>query len=85
MNEKVSIQDFCFAKEVRLGTYSERGLPPPGALISTKKMMADPRAEPQYGERVPYVVITGAPGARLADRCVAPEELLENMYVLRVS
>jgi DNA polymerase zeta len=41
-------------------------------------MLEDPRAEPQYGERVPYVVITGAPGARLIDRCVAPEVLLRN-------
>ena len=78
MKGKVSIQDFCFAKEVKLGTYSDKGPPPPGALISTKRMLEDPRAEPQYGERVPYVVITGAPGARLIDRCVAPEVLLHN-------
>lgn len=78
MKGKVSIQDFCFAKEVKLGTYSEKGLPPPGALISTRRMLEDPRAEPQYGERVPYVVITGAPGARLIDRCVAPDVLLHN-------
>ncbi|KAI9769189.1 MAG: DNA polymerase zeta, partial [Candelina submexicana] len=78
MKGKVSIQDFCFAKEVKLGTYSDKGLPPPGAMISTKRMLEDPRAEPQYGERVPYVVITGAPGARLIDRCVAPETLLHN-------
>ncbi|KAE8147794.1 hypothetical protein BDV25DRAFT_168860 [Aspergillus avenaceus] len=75
---RVSIQDFCFAREVRLGTYSERGLPPPGALISTKKMLQDPRLEPQYGERVPYVVVTGAPGSRLIDRCVPPETLLHD-------
>lgn len=78
MKGKVSLQDFCFAKEVKLGTYSDKGLPPPGALISTRRMLEDPRAEPQYGERVPYVVITGAPGARLIDRCVAPDELLRN-------
>jgi len=78
MKGKVSIQDFCFAKEVKLGTYSDKGLPPPGALISTRRMLEDPRAEPQYGERVPYVVITGAPGARLIDRCVAPDMLLHN-------
>jgi len=78
MKGKVSIQDFCFAKEVKLGTYSDKGPPPPGALISTRRMLEDPRAEPQYGERVPYVVITGAPGARLIDRCVAPDELLRN-------
>lgn len=78
MKGSVSVQDFCFAREVKLGTYSDKGPPPPGALISTKRMLDDARAEPQYGERVPYVVITGAPGARLIDRCVAPEELLEN-------
>ena len=78
MSGRVSIQDFCFAREVKLGTYSDKGLPPPGALISTRKMLEDPRAEPQYGERVPYVVITGAPGARLIDRCVAPEVLLQD-------
>jgi DNA polymerase zeta len=78
MKGSVSIQDFCFAREVRLGTYGEKGLPPPGALISTRRMLEDARAEPQYGERVPYVVITGAPGARLIDRCVAPETLLNS-------
>ncbi|CAM1501679.1 Fc.00g036630.m01.CDS01 [Cosmosporella sp. VM-42] len=80
MRNTVSVQDFCFAKEVRLGTYSDKGPPPAGALISTKRMLEDARAEPQYGERVPYVVITGAPGARLIDRCVAPEELLSNPH-----
>lgn len=80
MRNNVSVQDFCFAKEVRLGTYSDKGLPPAGAMISTKRMLEDARAEPQYGERVPYVVITGAPGARLIDRCVAPEELLSNPH-----
>ncbi|KAH7175938.1 hypothetical protein EDB81DRAFT_29310 [Dactylonectria macrodidyma] len=78
MRNNISVQDFCFAKEVRLGTYSDKGTAPAGALISTKRMLQDARAEPQYGERVPYVVITGAPGARLIDRCVAPEELLSN-------
>ncbi|KAF3482303.1 polymerase zeta subunit [Arthroderma uncinatum] len=78
MRGKVSIQDFCFAKEVRLGTYSEKGAPPPGALISAKRMLEDPRLEPQYGERVPYVVVSGAPGARLIDRCFPPEVLLQD-------
>ncbi|KAK9238290.1 hypothetical protein V1525DRAFT_358797 [Lipomyces kononenkoae] len=78
MTGHVSIQDFCFAKEVRMGTYSERGLLPPGAMISARKMLEDPRAEPQYGERVPYVVIAGALGSRLVDRCVSPETLLMN-------
>ncbi len=78
MKGKVSVQDFCFAREVKLGTYSDKGPPPPGALISARRMIEDPRLEPQYGERVPYVVITGGPGARLIDRCVAPEVLLRD-------
>ena len=78
MQGRVSIQDFCFAREVRLGSYSDCGQLPAGAMISTKRMLEDPRGEPQYGERVPYVVITGAPGSRLIDRCVAPEELLHD-------
>ncbi|CDM31894.1 hypothetical protein CBS147339_1185 [Penicillium roqueforti] len=80
MQGRVSIQDFCFAREVRLGTYSERSLPA-GAMISTKRMMEDPRSEPQTGERVPYVVVTGAPGARLIDRCVAPQKLLHDAHL----
>ena len=59
---------------------SENGFPPPGAIISARKMMDDPRAEPQYGERVLYVVKAGAPGARLIDRVVSPEEMLKDKY-----
>jgi len=43
-------------------------------------MEEDHRAEPQYGERVPYVVIAGAPGSRLIDRTVTPETLLYNAH-----
>ncbi|KAH6607338.1 hypothetical protein Trco_003651 [Trichoderma cornu-damae] len=80
MRGRVSVQDFCFAKEVRVGSYSEQGRAPAGALVSARKMARDARAEPQYGERVPYVVVTGPPGARLTDRCVSPEELLRNPH-----
>ncbi|KAK9473388.1 DNA polymerase [Dipodascopsis tothii] len=77
MRNKVSVQDFCFAKEVRLGTYrDDKGLLPPGALLSVKNMQQDPRAEPQYRERVPYVVVAGPPGSRLVDRCMFPEDFL---------
>ncbi|EAQ89973.1 hypothetical protein CHGG_06592 [Chaetomium globosum CBS 148.51] len=80
MRGAVSIQDFLFAKEIKLGSYSGKGPGPPGALISTRRMLEDARAEPQYGERVPYVVVSGAPGARLIDRCVAPEDLLNDPH-----
>jgi hypothetical protein len=64
--------------------FSENGVPPPGAIISARKMLDDPRAEPQYGERVPYVVRTGAPGARLIDRVVSPEEMLKDRFTYPV-
>ncbi|OCK80764.1 DNA polymeras-like protein zeta catalytic subunit [Lepidopterella palustris CBS 459.81] len=81
MAGQISIQDFLFAKEVKLGNYSDKRPPPPGVLIATKRMLADPRTEPQYGERVPYIVVTGAPGARLVDRCVSPETLLLDRHL----
>lgn len=78
LSGRVSLQDFVFAKEVRLGTYSMRTSSslPPAAIVATKAMRADPRAEPCYGERVPYVVIHGEPGARLVDMVVDPLDLL---------
>ncbi|KAL2121902.1 hypothetical protein VTJ04DRAFT_2357 [Mycothermus thermophilus] len=80
MRGAVSVGQFVFQREVKLGSYSGKGPGPAGALISARRMAEDARAEPQYGERVPYVVIAGAPGARLIDRCVAPEELLANPH-----
>ncbi|KAJ0979746.1 hypothetical protein J5N97_015220 [Dioscorea zingiberensis] len=78
LSGKVSLQDFVFAKEVRLGTYSSRASSlPPAAIVATKAMRLDPRAVPHYGERVPYIVIHGEPGARLIDMVVHPLEVLE--------
>ncbi|CUA77435.1 DNA polymerase zeta subunit [Rhizoctonia solani] len=77
---QVSPQDFIFAKEVRLGTYSDKVAPPPGATVAAKKLALDPMSEPQYGERVPYVIIRGEPGSRLVDRAVPPEELLRDRH-----
>ncbi|CAI8615458.1 unnamed protein product [Vicia faba] len=68
LSGRVSLKDFIFAKEVRLGTYSARiSSLPPAAIVATKAMRVDRRAEPRYAERIPYVVIHGEPGARLAD------------------
>ncbi|KAI0033173.1 hypothetical protein K488DRAFT_48291 [Vararia minispora EC-137] len=76
LEQRASIQDFIFAREVRLGTYSDKVPPPPGVAVAARRMALDPKAEPQYGERVPYVVTRGEPNSRLVDRAVAPEELL---------
>ncbi|GAK63793.1 DNA polymerase zeta catalytic subunit [Moesziomyces antarcticus] len=75
---RVSPQDFIFAKEVRLGSYSDKVAPPPGAAVSSRRMLADPRSEPQYGERVPYIISQGEPRAKLNQQAVSPEAFLKN-------
>ncbi|CAI4054256.1 hypothetical protein SUVZ_16G1200 [Saccharomyces uvarum] len=75
---KVSTQDFCFAKEVKLGAYKSEKTAPPGAVVASRKMNEDHRAEPQYKERVPYVVVKGKQGQILRERCVSPEEFFES-------
>lgn len=74
---RVSIQDFVFAKEVRLQSYRGATMPP-GAVVAAQAMAQDPRAEPAHGQRVPYCVIYGPPGARLVDMVVAPEVLTDS-------
>ncbi|CAI5722501.1 unnamed protein product [Peronospora effusa] len=76
LGDRVPLKEFIFAKEVRLGTYVS-GSAPPAALVSIKAMGKDPRAEPRYAERVPYVVVNGPPGARLMDLVVSPDEYFD--------
>ncbi|GAV55008.1 hypothetical protein ZYGR_0AS03310 [Zygosaccharomyces rouxii] len=73
---KVSLQDFCFAREVRLGSYKSEKTAPPGAVVATRQKEHDHRSRPQYKERVPYVVARGSVGQILRDRCISPEEFL---------
>ncbi|KIY93231.1 DNA polymerase zeta subunit, partial [Monoraphidium neglectum] len=83
---RVSLQDFVFCKEVRLGTYSVNAATlPPAAVVAARAMAADPRAEPRHGERVPYVVVYGEPNARLVDLAVAPHALLASEGRLRLN
>jgi DNA polymerase elongation subunit (family B) len=71
---RVSVRDFCFAKEVRLGTYKDARYMPPGAVLAQRAADHDPHAEPQYRERVPYVVVQDSLKPRLRDRCVLPQD-----------
>ncbi|KDQ63750.1 hypothetical protein JAAARDRAFT_53942 [Jaapia argillacea MUCL 33604] len=80
LENKVSIQDFIFAKEVKMGTYSDRVPPPPGVTVAARRMMEDQNDEPQYGERIPYVITRGEPNSRLVDRAVAPQELFDSRH-----
>jgi len=69
---RANMQDFIFAKEVKLGSYSPKGPLPPAAIVAKQAMQQDPRAEPLYRERVPYVVVYDGPNARLIDTVVDP-------------
>lgn len=80
MSGNVPVMDFCFSKEVRLEKYKELSTAPPGAVMARRLMTKDPRREPQYGERVPYLIIAAAPGTTLANRSVAPEEFLSSSF-----
>lgn len=71
---RVSLMDFVFRKEVRLGTYRGHHAPP-AALVSMKAMQTDPRSAPRYGERVPYVVVAGTPKSRLIDLVFHPHAM----------
>lgn len=75
---KVAIKDFCFAKEVRYGTYKNEKYLPPGAILAAEKVDKDPRSEPQYRERIPYLVIQDITKQRVKDRCVSPEDFINS-------
>ncbi|KAA1471469.1 hypothetical protein DENSPDRAFT_837475 [Dentipellis sp. KUC8613] len=78
LENRICVQDFIFAREVKLGTYSDKVPPPPGVTVAARRAALDPNDEPQYGDRVPYVITRGEPNTRLVDRAVRPEELIES-------
>jgi DNA polymerase zeta len=78
INQKVNIKDFMFAKEVRVGTYKNEKYIPAGARMAMKRALDDHRLEPQYKERVLYVVRKGHSKEILRDRCVSPSDFIEN-------
>ncbi|KAI0078881.1 hypothetical protein K474DRAFT_778270 [Panus rudis PR-1116 ss-1] len=80
LENKVSVQDFIFAKEVKMGTYSDKAPPPPGVAVAARRMVEDKGYEPQYGERLPYVIVRGEPLQRLVDRAVSPLEVLNDSH-----
>lgn len=74
----VNVKDFMFAKEVRVGTYKNEAYIPPGARLSIKRARDDHRLEPQYKERVFYLVRKPNNSKEiLRDKCVSPGEFLQ--------
>ena len=85
-SNKLPLQDLVFAKETRLGTYSNSAgaTKPPAAIVAEQAMKRDPRTEPKHGERVPYIVVAGEPGSRVIDIVKAPQLVVESGGELRV-
>ena len=61
---------------------SDKGPPPPGVAVAARRILQDENDEPQYGDRVPYVIVRGDPHTRLVERAITPEEFLANRYIL---
>jgi hypothetical protein len=43
-------------------------------------MKLDPRAEPQYGDRVPYVIVSRGPNVKLRDKPMSPLAYMADRY-----
>jgi DNA polymerase zeta len=54
LDGRVSLQDFVFAKEVRLGSYANPDYAPPSAIVALKAQNDDPRAVPRCVLVVPW-------------------------------
>lgn len=78
LSERVSLQDFIFAKEFRGMSGYKPGACVPALEIARRLTRRDPRAEPRVGERVPYVVVYGFPGMKLIQLVRTPSEVLSD-------
>ncbi|KAI4539399.1 hypothetical protein MG293_010791 [Ovis ammon polii] len=78
---KASIQDFIFAKEYRGSASYKPGACVPALELTRKMLTYDRRSEPRVGERVPYVIIYGAPGVPLIQLVRRPVEVLQDPTV----
>lgn len=80
LNGQVNLRDYVFSQAVRLGHYrsDNKSTLPGAAVIALDKMAKDEGAEPQYRERVPFLIAAGPPGSTLSERTVSPQEAVTN-------
>ncbi|KAI5736796.1 hypothetical protein M8J76_007192 [Diaphorina citri] len=75
---RISVQDMTFAKEYRGQAGYKPGACVPALSLARQWVLTDPRAEPRVSERVPYVIVSGAPGLPLIKLVKSPYELLQD-------
>lgn len=73
---RISIQDLTFAKEYRGMSGYRPGACVPALELAKRWKAIDKRNEPRTGQRVPYIVVNGAPGLPLIRLVRSPYELL---------
>uniref|UniRef100_A0A8D9BNJ6 DNA polymerase n=1 Tax=Cacopsylla melanoneura TaxID=428564 RepID=A0A8D9BNJ6_9HEMI len=81
---RISVQDMTFAKEYRGQAGYKPGACVPALSLARTWLQADARSEPRVGERVPYVIVSGAPGLPLIKLVKSPHELLQD-FSLRLN
>lgn len=74
----VSLQDLIFAKEYRGSKGYRPGACVPALELTKQWIRKDRRKEPRTGERVPYVIVYGAPGLPLIQLVRSPDVVLAN-------
>ena len=55
--------------------------PPPGAVISMRKMLIDKRCEPSYGERVQYIIASSGIKKTKRQMAMTPEDAINDKWV----
>ena len=78
LQEKVSLQDLIFAKEYRGARGYRPGACVPALQLARQWTKIDRRKEPRVGERVPYVIVYGAPGLPLIQLVRSPEAVFKD-------
>lgn len=78
LDGRTTLQDCIMAKEYRGKQYYKPGTIVPALHIARKLLAMDRRAEPRVGERVPYVVVHGAPGTPLYQLVKSPLDVLRD-------
>nr|XP_032807788.1 DNA polymerase zeta catalytic subunit isoform X2 [Petromyzon marinus] len=79
---RASMQDLIFAKEYRGRSGYKPGACVPALHVARRMFACDRRSEPRAGERVPYVIVHGAPGLPLIQLVRRPQELLQEPSLL---
>jgi hypothetical protein len=64
-----------------LSTLCREGYESLGARVAMANMMLDPRAEPQYGDRIPYVIVSRGPNVKLREKPMAPLAYMSDRLV----